>query len=977
MKKSSVIFNLAFSAVFVLLIMLFSSVEPVFAQVDKPALKTEIYQLENGLTVYLNPDLSLPKIFGAVAVKGGSKRDPSGATGIAHYFEHIMFKGTDKMGTLDYASEKVYLDSIAGLYDKLAQTSAEAEKLAFQKEINRLSVKASEYAIPNEIEKILGEMGCVNLNAGTGNDGIVYFNVLPSDQIQKWLEIYSHRFINPVYRLFQSELETVYEEYNMYSDNRFSTAFESFSAVFYPDHPYGIPVIGRPEHLKNPSMSEMNKYFETYYVANNMALVLSGNFEVEVVKPLINQYFGKWRSGKIPEPHASQQIKPFDGREEVIKKLTPIKFGLRGYRSVQQNHEDVPVLDVLDNLMSNQAQTGLLDELSVDNKLLQAQVFGDRRTDAGGEYILFMPKVLGQSLNKAEQLVEEKLNALKAGNFDDELLLAVKNELVVNYERNFEDLYSRGYLMISSFTSEMKWEDVLDYPEKVKKITKEDVLAAAKKYFGENYLAFLSKTGLPKKPSPLKPPYENIPSKNSGEKSQYAKIIEKMETTPEPPQFIEFGSPGLKTKDVTVTDINDLVHFYFVENKVNDLFSLTFSYGIGDYEMPVLGQVSQYLGLIGPKDVAFSDFKKQMQLLGGSLDFYSSWDNFTVSINGPESNFKQILELAAKFISNPAIDDSKIKNLYQNAKTNDKFSRKDPETLGYALFSYAVYGENSSFLKSLSSREIKNLKAASLVDAMKTAMSYESDVHFSGSLSLDQVRDIIRKTIDLSAVKNKTKAPVRQMYREYSQPIVFFLDDKSAIQSKDFFFVKGNTLSEKEKPLLNAYYEYLDGGMSSIIFQEIREFRSLAYATGANVFMPFYKDEEASLTSFVGTQADKTKEAIEVMHGIINKAPDKSDRIDLVRRSLVQSINSKKPTFRQISQPVANWVKQGYSSDPRKDWMKTYETMTFENIVDFYNSQFYQKPVITTIIGNKKRIGTDWMKEYGKIIEVSKDDILK
>lgn len=976
MKKSS--FSLAgFISAAILVLAVLIAGKTAFSQVEKPALKTEIYTLQNGLTVYLNADPSLPSIFGAVAVKGGSKRDPSDATGIAHYFEHIMFKGTDKIGTLDYSNEKIYLDSIAGLYDQIASTDDEAGKLALQKEINRLSIEAAGYAIPNEIEKILGEMGCAFLNAGTGYDGIVYFNILPSNQIEKWLEIYSHRFINPVYRLFQSELETVYEEYNMYSDDRFSTAFEVFSTAFYPDHPYGVPILGFPNHLKHPSMAKMHEYFETYYVANNMALVLSGNFDSNAIKPLIEKYFERWKSGELPPAPDSWQIKPFDGRVVYKEKLTPIKFGVRGYRSVPQNSDDSPVLDVVSRLLSNQSQTGLLDELIVDNKLMMAQAYGDRRTDAGGEYIFFMPKIIGQSLKKAENLVEEKLNELKAGNFDDNLLEAVKTELIVNYERNFEDQNNRGYMMISSFMSELTWEDIMIYPELVKKVTREDVLAAANKYLGDDYLAFHSKTGLPKKPKPIKPPFENIPAKNTGEKSEYAKMIEGMETPYESPQFIEYGPPQQKTKDVTVANITPLVHLFYVENKVNDLFSLRINYGIGTYEMPILEQVTEYLSLIAPEGVTFAEYKKEMQSLGGTLNTYASRDYFTIEIGGPEANIKQILELVTNFLNNPAIDDTKIKNLYQTAKTNDKYTQKDPETLGYALFSYAVYGENSQFLKSLSSKEIKGLKALQLVDAMRTALSYETDIHYSGAYNVEQVMEIITTQLEPDNVIKKGNSPVRQQYRENNEPIVFFLNDNSALQSKDYFFIKGDKLREQDKPMLNAYYEYLDGGMSSVMFQEIREFRSLAYATGASVYMPFYADESTSLTSFVGTQADKTQEAIEVMHTLITAPPDQSDRIDMIRRAMVQSINSKKPPFRQISDPVARWTKQGYTNDPRKEWVKTYETMTFDDIVNFYETNLYQKPVITTIIGNKKRIGSEWMSEYGKVVEVQKKDIFR
>lgn len=949
----------------------------LYSQSEGFSLKTEIYQLKNGLTIYLNEDSALPNIFGAVVVKGGSKRDPADATGIAHYFEHIMFKGTDKIGTLDYVKEKIYLDSIAELYDKLSSVTAAEDKNMIQKKINRLSIKSSEYAIPNETEKILGEMGCAYLNAGTSYDGIAYFNVLPSSQLQKWMMVYSHRFINPVYRLFQSELEAVYEEYNMYSDNRFATALEEYLSHFFPDHPYGVPIIGYPKDLKYPSMSKMHEYFETYYVANNMALILSGNFNIDEVKPMIEKYFGQWRSGKIPEAPDTWKIEPFKGRVEVNKKLTPVKFGLRGYRSVPQNHPDSPLLDVIGMLLTNSAQTGLMDQLVIDNKLMAAQLIGDHRADAGGEYILYIPKLIGQSLKKAENLIEEKLNKLKSGEFDNDLLEAVKMEIIMGHKQNFEDQFNRGYMMIFSFMNEKEWQDILDYPETIKKVTKEDIVTIAKKYFGDNYLSFHSGSGLPKKPETIKPPFENIPAKNTEEKSEFAKMIAETKVASSPPQFIEFGPPGQKTKDVLIDNITDLAHLYWVNNNVNDVFNLKINYGIGTYKMPILEPASEYISLVAPFSMTFADYSKELQMLGGTLNVSASEDYLTVEIIGPEPNIKPILKLIGRLLSNPSLDDRKIKNLYESYRVVEKMNKKDPETLGYALYSYAVYGKESEFLKGLSAKEIKKLKAADLTYAILTALTYEADFHYSGTLDFEQVKENINIHLNPKKIVNKSQSPVKKNYVAYSEPQVFFLEESSALQSKNYMFIKGNTITEKEKPLLNAYYEYLDGGMSSIIFQEIREYRSLAYATGASLFIPFYKDEETSLTSFVGTQADKTQEAIQVMHQIITSQPEKSNRIDMVRSSLTQSINSKKPPFRQISYPVAGWIKQGYDEDPRKKWVNVYETMSFDDIIQTFNNQFYKKPVITTIIGKKKRIGSEWMKEFGKITEVKKKDIIK
>ena len=187
---------------------------------DKPSpLDVEIYKLDNGLTVMLNEDHNETSVFGAIVVDGGGKRDPKDATGIAHYLEHLLFKGTSKMGTVDYETEKIYLDSIEVLYDELASKEKDRERVKIQKEINRISIKAAEYAIPNEFDRLIEGMGGTGLNAGTGSDFIYYFNSFPSTQIEKWMEVYSHRFLDPVFRLFQAELEIVYEEKNRAMDN--------------------------------------------------------------------------------------------------------------------------------------------------------------------------------------------------------------------------------------------------------------------------------------------------------------------------------------------------------------------------------------------------------------------------------------------------------------------------------------------------------------------------------------------------------------------------------------------------------------------------------------------------------------------------------------------------------------------------------------------------------------------------------------
>jgi predicted Zn-dependent peptidase len=297
--------------------------------------------------------------------------------------------------------------------------------------------------------------------------------------------------------------------------------------------------------------------------------------------------------------------------------------------------------------------------------------------------------------------------------------------------------------------------------------------------------------------------------------------------------------------------------------------------------------------------------------------------------------------------------------------------------MGYALYMYAVYGDRSPFINRLTAKKVKELTSKDLLSTLKKVLRYEVDIHYSGTIGLPELVTTLKSQLLLDSISVKGRSPVKDDFREYDHSVVYFLDDKKAIQSKNYFFIPGNLVSEEEIPFLNAYAEYLDGGMQSIIFQEIREFRSLAYASGASVHSPFYPDEKASLMAYVGTQADKTREAIEVMHRILSTPPGKNDRMDMVSKSLIQSINSKKPGFRSVSMSAASFYKKNYTSDPRIQWVGIYKQMNFNDMVDFYNSQFYQKPAVTTIIGDRRMIDMDWMGSFGNVIEVTKEDIFK
>ena len=387
-------------------------------------LKTKTFHLDNGLKVVMCEDHSQPEIYGAVYVHAGSKNDPVEATGMAHYFEHIMFKGTDRIGTTNWEAEKVFLDSIDLMYDKLHETSDVAERQAIQQKINVLSQKSADYAIPNEVDVILTQMGGKGLNAGTAYDQTMYFNTFPSNQLSKWMDVYVERFRNPVFRLFQSELETVYEEKNMYGDSPINAFQEYLFHETFGEHPYGRPIVGYTEHLKNPQTSKMHEFYNTYYVANNMTLILVGDFDIDATEPMVAEKFGTWRSGKLPK-EPTYSLPKFNGPTVKEVRMTPVKMGALVFPGVKNSDPDMIPLTLACTIFAN-GETGLADKLMLDGKVMAAVLMPLSLEDHGANLMLYVPKLLGQSHEDAENLIFGCLDQLKNGQFSDDLFEAMR-----------------------------------------------------------------------------------------------------------------------------------------------------------------------------------------------------------------------------------------------------------------------------------------------------------------------------------------------------------------------------------------------------------------------------------------------------------------------------------------------------------------------------------------------------------------------
>ncbi len=940
---------------------------------DLNALKVKEYRLENGLTVWLNEDHSQPKVFGAVVVKAGAKDCPD--TGIAHYFEHMMFKGTDRIGTLDYESEKVLLDSIAMKYDELAMTEDTAARARLQKEINELSIRSSEYVIPNEFNRLINRFGGSGLNAATSYDATIYFNTFSPQYMVQWAEINSERLINPVFRLFQSELETVYEEKNMYGDFIGGQVMDTLMARYFGPHPYAYPIIGSTKNLKNPRLTEMHKFFEDYYVASNMALILSGDFDAQQVMPILEKAFSRIRSGNAPKQE-KVMLPPFNGRETMKVKF-PIPFikamGL-GFRGVSANHEDQVALNIAVNLLNNANGTGYLDKLMVEHKLMGALAINESMNEAGILAVAIMPKLLIQSYSSAEKMVWDEINRVKNGDFSDEMFNSLKLEQKRQYASSLENIDSHATIMMNLFSQGKSWNDYLNEVARIESITKEDVVRVAQKYFSNNYLCVTKSTGKYPKDNLPKPAFSPVVPRNADASSSYAKQLEKIPEQQVAPRIIDFE------KDVKTSKLTPLVTLYTTPNPLNDIFTLNISYGIGALEQPELMQLTNYLQLLGTESLSFEQFRSRLQSIGSTLAFDVTPDAFVMKVTGFDNHIDETMELVGDFIRHAKADDKKLRQIVDDAKVSEKAFFKSGDNVASALLEQVKYGDQSRYLRKLSLSQIKKLKGKDMLAIYDKVRSVQCDLHYCGTLPVEKVIGTIRQHLPLERTTVASNSPYYRELKQYDRPTVFFIDMPDMAQSIVYGYVKGDPVDDKASRHASRLFSvYFGGDMSSLMFQEIREFRSFAYRTSGRYQLPnhAHKGTAGSFTAMLSTQSDKTLDALGVLDSLIREMPLKPERMEAVKQTLVNRINNDYPPFRNLSEKVASARMEGFDRDPAEEFLRDIATMDMQDISRFYREQISGRPVVYVIAGNRKHIDMKKLAEYGTIIKVKKKDIYK
>ena len=919
----------------------------VFSVSAQQGLKVETFRLDNGLKVILCEEHSQPKVYGCVVVHAGSKNEKPTATGVAHYFEHIMFKGTDRIGTTNWAAEKLYLDSISEAYDRLHATNDAKQRHDIQLEINRLNIAASKYAIPNEVDAILQKMGCTRLNAGTSYDYTVYYNTLPSNQLANWMDVYVERFRNPVFRLFQSELEAVYEEKNMYDNQTGHDFARNLFAEAFGDHPYSREVIGLSEHLKNPQPSEMQEFFNTYYVANNMTLLLVGDFKTAEARRLIKDKFSIWRSGELPK-QPTYNMPKFEKQKVVDVRQTPIKMGIMIFPGVTEKHPDYMPLDMLGSILGG--GSGLLDKAASDNRIMMAQLMPISLEDAGSTVIIYVPNIIGQKHVAAEQVIWDCIDSIKQGNFSDDLLESIKTSSIVSQQRQVEDFESISQLLLGL---ELKGSDYQEWLRDNKRwmgLTRDEVIEVANKYFDRDHCTLVrSKMGFPKHDAAVKPDWDHLEAQNKDAHSPFAKMIEANQPDPIKPQIIDFK------KDVSITEVTPNCQLFSTDNPKNDVFELRIAYNYGLLDDYNLDRAVGYMEMLGADGMDLQQYNLAMDLLGGSVSIYPSGDDRCVlRISGLEQNMDSILSLVSRWLFKPTHDAKMIAKMVDALKAGEKSSKNDAGSWMPALDDYVDCGPLSSFLRQMPYKEWGKLTGEQLHDEMIQIFTRNGYATFTGNTSPD---DVCAKLRQYGLVCDNVQVMPRRAFKRLNQdsPKVYYAHNKKFLQSNIVFNIPSTDFDTADQAACILFNQYYGGSMNGVVFQEIREFRSLGYSTQGYFSYDFFNRNPSFLYGYLGTQCDKTYDGVEAMRDLMVEFPERPDKLAPAIEQKVAARNSDYYGFRDIPSFVQSNMEIGWNHDRRVDITNQISRLTMDDLRAFHNKYIKGRPLVVEITGNAKK----------------------
>lgn len=931
--------------------------------------KSRFYTLKNGLTVILSPNNSKPEVEYRMTVRAGSNTDPRNATGLAHYLEHLLFKGTDKFGTLDYAKEKPLLDKIDALYEQYNKTTDPEKRKEIYKEIDKVSFEASNYSIANEYDKMMTAMGGNSTNAGTSTELTVYIEDFPSNSTDKFLALQAERFRNPVFRIFHTELEAVYEEKNRSLDNDNGKLGEKVRNLLFPTHNYGQQTtIGTIEHLKNPSLVEIRKYYNKYYVPNNMAAIFAGDFNPDEMIKKVDAAFSYMKPDPKLQTYNPAPEKPLVGIQRVEVKGPSAESVNIAYRGYPDGSRENLLLGLIGSILFN-GKAGLIDiNINKQQKTLGASAGYSAQKDYG-VFTLAARAKQGQTLQDVEKIVLAEVENLKKGNFDEELLKAIIANKKMSFIQAFDYNSNRADYLMEAFVYNRgeKWDGTLNEINVQSKITKAEIVAFANTFFKDNYVVGYKLKGVDNEMVKVDKPQITPINPNAEFTSDYAKKNIETAVAPIQPKFLDFSNDIAKGKAKNIEVLA-------IKNTDNNIYRMNYRFDFGTYNYKLLSLASRYLPFLGTNKYTSEELSKKFYNIASSYGLSVGTENTNIFVSGLQENFEEAVSLVEHVFQNLQANETALQELKNNLLKERENAKLNKGSIMSGLRSYASYGANNPFNYTLSDDEIKAVRSADLINLLKNLFNYQQTITYFGPKDVSTISQEIAKLHFTPSEFTPYEPAIKFTPIPTIENKVYFAN-YDMVQSEIYWIRNSGIYNPDKKAEINLFNSYFGAGMGSVVFQVIRESKALAYSTEAFYASPSKVDESYTMLAQVGSQADKMNEAIAGMNELLTIMPSNEKSFEGAKSNVIKNLESARIEKDGIFSAYFAEKKLGSSVDSRKATYERAKTLNFGDIQKFYTENVASKPYSYAIMGSEKRIKKEDLEKIGPVTVLSLKEI--
>lgn len=934
---------------------------------DNDPMKARIYTLDNGLKVYLTVNRNQPRIQTYIAVRTGSRNDPAETTGLAHYLEHLLFKGTDSFGTLDYETERPLLDSIRDLYEVYRHTTAPEERKAIYHHIDSISHLASTYAIANEYDKLMASIGAEGSNAHTSEDETVYQEDIPANELENWAIVESDRFKHMVIRGFHTELEAVYEEYNRSLTSDFRKIFEKSDHILFPHHPYGNQTtLGSQEHLKNPSIVNIENYFHKYYVPNNMAICMSGDLDFDQTIALIDRYFGDMQARPVeapvfpddPQLTTPQRADVYGLQQEMVSLAWATPGNTAGAR-------ESLLTDIVAQILQN-GKTGLIDlDLTQQQKVLAAEVFPYSKNDHTTFYLVGLPKE-GQTLDEVRDLLLQEVRKVIDGDFDAGLLRGIINNKKLSDMRDLESNEARATTFYNYFIAGRDWTDFVHENELLSKLTKQDVTDFARKYLPLNAYAIIYKhqQADPDEKKIDKPAISPI-EMNRDKTSQFVADVTARSVEPIRPVFADFA------KDMTTATLKNGSTLLYKENTQNGIFTLRYIVRYGNKQDKLLDLATDLMDYLGTASKSIEQIQSELYQLACNVSVSSSDLTTTIAVNGLAENQEQAIAIMEDWIRNMQPDQEKLNTLVTDALRGRELAKTDQNNCERRLRAYAMYGPKNSYTDIASAEELKAARADELVKKLQQLALYPQEAIYYGPSSQADISKLIAKTHKVNESVQKdysepTYAEQYQLQRTTANEVFVAPYETKAVKLTQYSD-NGEKTDASLLPEIQLFNEYFGGSMNSIVFQELRESRGLAYSAGATYASPWMKDADNYFMTMIGSQNDKMADCIDVFHDITENLPLAQNSFDLAKESLLKQMATRRYVGDEVLSLYRTMRRAGFDHDIHADIYPRVQQLTIDDLANFARRHVSSRTYRYIVLGDEQNLDMQKLSTLGTV----------